>query len=361
MKVLYVYDEMPKTYQNYLWLTLRALIDEISLKTLSYKEDGADFFGNETNLAKKVSNKLTKFGLSKSQRSDLEVMNNFDIVHLQHSYLFSKISELLTIPSHQRPKIIITLRGADTYVKPWVYKKWQQFYKEQAHLVDAFAVVSKHQKEYLQKWGVAADKIHVVPVSFGEATHSSPKSPSDGVMKVMSAHRMTWEKNIDGNLRTIKAIKEAGIPVQYDVYGDGPDLGQLYYLIDAYNLGDTVNCLEKVDNNELKKRLGNYDFFLQLSMSESLGVSVLEAQAHGVPAIVSNRGGLPETIVDGASGFSVAPHENEQAAKSMMGLFADKEKYQSFSETAIKHVHSNYAVANETALLVKLYHQLLNS
>ena len=55
--------------------------------------------------------------------------SNVDIIHLQHSYLFSQIRGLLSMPKSERPKIVITHRGADTYTKPWVDEGWRSFYK----------------------------------------------------------------------------------------------------------------------------------------------------------------------------------------------------------------------------------------
>lgn len=355
MKLLYIYDQMPETYQAYLSNLLRELKKKIDVKTLSYKENKrADHSITSYGVKDKLQRIASKVNISSDTSLDVKVMREYDIIHLQHSYLYPKLSPFFN-DDKNKPKLIITLRGGDTYIKPWIIDGWKIFYKEDSKYIDAFVTVSQHQKEYLQKWGVAENKIHVIPVSFGEKIITEPKFPSDKTIKIVSAHRMCWEKNIEGNLRVIKTLKEKGQKVQYDIYGDGPDKGQLLYLIDKYNLKEEVSYLGKVSNEEFKTKLPNYDFFLQLSISEAFGASVIEAQSVGVPAIVSNSGGLPETIVDEKTGFCVDSWDVEKAVEKMINLFIDKEKYFQFSEKAILHSNANFSTENEIQSLLKLY------
>lgn len=285
-----------------------------------------------------------------------------DIIHIQQSYLFSKLINLLKLPEANRPKIVMTLRGGDTYVKPWFSLKWQNFYANYGNSINAFVVMSKHQKDYLHhKWGVALERIHVIPISFGHAFEASVKQVDTTVMRIVSAFRMCWEKNIEGNLRVIKLLKERGIPVQYDLYGDGADAGQVYYMIDKYALNDFVNYHGRVENKDLKSRLKSYDFFLQLSHSESLGMSVIEAQALGLPAVVSNSDGLPEVVVHDKTGFCVAPHDSEAAASHLIHLWEHTDLYSQFSKEAIHYSHQSFCIAKEVHALELLYAKILTT
>lgn len=279
-----------------------------------------------------------------------------DVVHLQHSFLFPKIKGLLELPKLERPKVIITLRGGDTYVKPWVSEKWRKFYKDDGGKVDAFITMSQHQKKYLhEKWGVNKSIIHVIPISFGDSKPMQLKEPNEKVLKVVSVFRMCWEKNIEGNLRVIQHLKNKGLPVQYDLYGGGPDAGQVMYLMDKYDLQDCVTYHGKVENKILKLQLPKSDFFLQLSHSEALPTSVIEAQSYGLPAIVSNSDGLPEAIVNGKSGYCVSPNDTIKAANVIESLWKDKVNYSRFSQAAISNSHNNFSNEREADQLCKLY------
>lgn len=367
IKIVQLFDTYDDFYQPYIPPVMEALkiVLNFEIQINAFRGEAC---GNVQIIPSYYRRKLYERILSISKRSSKQLSylenkylkNKVDIIHLQHSYLHKKIKGLLSLPSVERPKIIITLRGADTYVKPWVDKNWLHFYNNDGNNIDAFVVMSEHQKQYLHKhWGIKLDKIHVIPISFGNKQTHIPKTLDSKSIKIISAFRLCWEKNIEGNLRVIKHLKEQGLPVQYDLYGDGPDVGQVYYLIDKYGLSDCVNYHGRIANETLKVRLLASDFYLQLSHSESLGMSVIEAQTLGLPAILSNSGGLSETIIPNKSGYAVEADDIEAASKCIIDLYSNPLKYNQFSQNAILHSQTHFAIENEVKRLTLLYKNLL--
>jgi glycosyltransferase involved in cell wall biosynthesis len=361
MKILYVYAKLPGVYQPYMTHLLYLIKNLMDVKSFSYgNEKEADISYKSYGFKDLLQRALFKMRLSKSKSADVVIFNKYDIIHLQHSYLFKKIIPFKKIKN--KSKVIITLRGEDTYIKPWLYLKWKNFYTMQHSSVDAFIAVSNHQKEYLiNKWSVSADKIHVIPVSFGEKCAETPRQMSnDGIIKLISVFRMTWEKNINECVLLAKKMKENNINFIYDFYGAGRDLGQLYYLVDKYDLSSQINIKGVVPNSIINKRYGDYDFCIQLSLSESLGTTILEAQSKGVPCFVSGSDGLPETIEHGKTGF--VNHENslDIIIDRITMLMSDSLMYNQFSENSINFANSNYSVEIEISKLKKLYFHLMN-
>ena len=81
--------------------------------------------------------------------------------------------------------------------------KFYHFFNNYGNNVDAFVVMSEHQKNYLHdKWGINEDLIYVIPISHGKRNTHSARSVSNERINVISAFRMCWEKNIScgGNL-----------------------------------------------------------------------------------------------------------------------------------------------------------------
>ena len=220
--------------------------------------------------------------------------------------------------------------------------------------------MSSHQKEYLQKWNVPLKKIVVIPPSFGKKNNTIVKSKNNSKqLKFVSVFRMTGKKIITDTLQYVKKIKESGVDFSYDIYGGGSDIGHLYYLIDKFNLGDYVNVKGVIDNNDLKKKLCNYNFFVQLSLSESLGVSLLEAQSNGIPCIVSNNGGLPEAVLDNKTGIVVNNEDLDDLVDRTLKLWDDSSEYEKYSNNAIKFVNDNFSIEQEIKKLSALYANVL--
>lgn len=62
------------------------------------------------------------------------------------------------------------------------------------------------------------------------------------------------------------------------------------------------------------------DIYSQPSLNEAMGRAPLEAQAQGIPVIVSAVCGLPDIIQEGVTGFAVKPADPEALAAALEGL-----------------------------------------
>lgn len=367
IKVEMVYESYPYTYppfKNFLEF----------LKKENKLNIGITVFKKEKNTPKNVSfipnlkiRKLYEivYSIQKKYRNLkypqlFWLRNKVEIVHLQQSYQFNHIVPLLNYKSSHKPKVIISLVGGDSYVKPWVSSRWTDFYTTYGNKVDAYTVQSHDQKEYIKKWGIDIKNIFVIPVSFGNISKAKPKYPNTEKLKLVSAFRMTWEKNIEGSIRFAKKLKDLNILFEYDIYGDGDDLGQLYYLVDKFDLKENVFIKGRVDNQILKDRLVAYDFFLQLSISEALSASVIEAQSFGLPCIVSNSDGIKEAIIPNVTGVCGDYYDLDYFVTETLKLWKDKEKYFQFSEKAIQYVNENFSLEKEVERTMIMYNEILN-
>ena len=67
---------------------------------------------------------------------------------------------------------------------------------------------------------------------------------------------------------------------------------------------------------------------------ETFGLTILEAMAYGIPAIVPNIGGPAELIVNGVNGYTVNPHDLQDIRSKMDELLNIEYRYRKFSEAA---------------------------
>jgi glycosyltransferase involved in cell wall biosynthesis len=74
---------------------------------------------------------------------------------------------------------------------------------------------------------------------------------------------------------------------------------------------------------------------------EVTGIVILEAYAHGLPAIGSRIGGIPEVIDHGRTGFLVQPGHGVELAARLRELAADRDLARALGQTALARADAN--------------------
>lgn len=112
--------------------------------------------------------------------------------------------------------------------------------------------------------------------------------------------RISREKNLDIAVAAYTSLLEEMPGARLLLAGDGPFLEELRGL--TRNI-DGIRFLGRIPNRDLPALYSSADLFLFPSDTDTFGMSVLEAQACGLPAVVSSIGGPKEIIEDGVTGF----------------------------------------------------------
>jgi glycosyltransferase involved in cell wall biosynthesis len=87
----------------------------------------------------------------------------------------------------------------------------------------------------------------------------------------------------------------------------------------------------------------NATILVNASLSESFGMSVVEAGSLGVPAIVTRVGGMQETVLDGHTGLIVAPDDVTGLAQAMITLLEDEQRRQAMGRAAQARALDRYS------------------
>jgi glycosyltransferase involved in cell wall biosynthesis len=90
---------------------------------------------------------------------------------------------------------------------------------------------------------------------------------------------------------------------------------------------------------------------------EGLARTCLETMAVGIPAVVSENGGMPDAVLDGITGFVVPPGDIEDMAESVVTLLENEARCREFGERARMRVEQVFDGAHNTR---KLQEQILD-
>jgi glycosyltransferase involved in cell wall biosynthesis len=100
--------------------------------------------------------------------------------------------------------------------------------------------------------------------------------------------------------------------------------------IEASPCRSRIEITGYVSTSVLEELYARASIFAFPSLDEGFGMPVLEAMAHGVPVITSNRSSLPEVAGDAA--LVVDPERTEQIAEALSRLASDRQLWETLAD-----------------------------
>jgi glycosyltransferase involved in cell wall biosynthesis len=175
--------------------------------------------------------------------------------------------------------------------------------------------VSPTTRDALVKTGVSGSQIRVVyngvepPQRTAEAAHSAQ-------CRIAYVGRIKRYKRLERLVRIIPALREEFPNVHLDIAGSGDATPAIEALVEELGVRDHVSVHGFVDDQKKGEILGGATVFATPSMHEGWGLSVIEANAHGCPAVAYDVPGLRAAIRHGETGLLAADNEGFRRALS---------------------------------------------
>lgn len=200
-------------------------------------------------------------------------------------------------------------------------------------------------KMSLFKRGIEEDLFY--PVNNAKTLFSEKYGIKKG-FNLLYVGRVSKDKNLDFLFEVYKELFDMNSEINLIIVGDGPSLDDLMLKNKKFK---QIYYLGKVEHNDLALIYSGSDLFMFPSTTDTFGMVVLEAQACGLPAIVSDIGGPKEIIANGKSGYIVKANSHQDWVKITFDLIAIHERTnQEFNK--MKLFATNHVKKNNNWLLV---------
>ena len=167
--------------------------------------------------------------------------------------------------------------------------------------------------------------------------------------------RLSDVKGIDVLINAWAPVLAQFSQAQLWIVGEGPEEQRLRDLVKRLGLGTSVRFEPIV--NRTADILPVFDVFVMPSLQEGLGLSVIEAQAAGVPVIASDIGGLPELIEDGKTGVLVPSGQSDVLAQKIIVVLKDPQKARAMAATARIQVEEKFSMERMVEGTIRFYEQ----
>lgn len=190
-----------------------------------------------------------------------------------------------------------------------------------------------------------------------ELFHPAKRDREDGSFVIGTVKTLASLYGIDYLLQAAAMLRSEHpeMNLRVRIAGDGPQEKEIKQLAAELGISDIVEFLGRIPQEACAREWANLDAAVIPSIRyESFGVSAVEAQACGVPVIISEVGGLMETTVPGESSI-VVPRENARAiADAVWQLYCDPELRKRMGAAGRKNVTGKYELNHCFAAIEKL-------
>ena len=196
---------------------------------------------------------------------------------------------------------------------PWVYRR------------AAWIAISASTKRDLVRRGVPAARVDVVHCGLDFASYQG--SPARAARPTLvHLGRLMRYKAADVALRALARVRSQGVDARLLVVGDGPDRTRLEALGRRLGLGAAVEFRGHVRHEEKVRLLWESHVLLNPSPKEGWGLTVVEANACGVPVVAARSPGLVDSVRDGETGLLVQSGDAGAMAAAALALLGDEER-----------------------------------
>jgi glycosyltransferase involved in cell wall biosynthesis len=202
----------------------------------------------------------------------------------------------------------------------WRYMHW--FYGQ-------LDTVFVNSEEYRQSWikrGFDSAKLKIFPRGLDtDLFHPARRDPSffakfgacDSEVRLLYVGRVSREKDLDFLATAYRRLRDEGLPVQLLVVGHGP------YSEEFARSVPEASFTGYLTGKELAAAYASADIFVFPSTTDTFGNVIIEAQASGVAAVVSDSGGPKELVQHNENGLITKSHDLDDFARAIRELVVD--------------------------------------
>lgn len=273
--------------------------------------------------------------------------NRVDVIHVQIPFLLGVIGLRMgkrygvpvvahyhTLYDRYLHYVPIAPEGALRALLWWHLRRFYQ-------CVQATVVPSHYACQYLQRFGVQSRAVEVIPtgVEFHprvvgrEEARARYGLPRERPILVYVG-RLAREKNLNLLLEMLPLVQRDVPDVLLWLVGSGNAEEALQKQAQQMRLTASVRLQGRVPHEHISAVYAAADLFVFPSVTETQGLVLWEAQAHGLPCVVVNEGGAPESVRDGVDGLLV-PNEAQAFAQAVVRLLQNEDLRRQMSENAL--------------------------
>jgi len=199
--------------------------------------------------------------------------------------------------------------------------------------------------------------LHRIEVVYNGCGRAQFRRESDTPIILTAGHMVAY-KNPELWLEVACVVLKNRPEATFVWLGDGELLEFIREKVKGMSLGERI-LLPGYEANPSAWYAKTHIYF-QPSLRESHGIAVIEAMAHGLPCVVANTGGLPESVLNGETGYVCPPDDATGYAGCITELLGDIELRERMGAAGQQRMERYFSEEIQEQKILALYGRLVN-
>lgn len=261
--------------------------------------------------------------------------------------------------------MVVTFHGYDFSTYPLQHGK--DVFAPLFRTADLLTVNSRYAGQRLQEIGCATGKLRELHmgVDASEYTFRERAYAAGQPVRLITVARLTEKKGLEYSLRAFASVAQTRRELRYEVIGDGPLYSELSSLARDLGVAAQVVWHGAQSATFVRERLAAAHIFVLTSVTAANGdqegtpVSLMEAQASGLPVLSTAHSGIPEVVLHGVSGLLVPERDIEATSDAMRRLLDQLHRWGDMGRAGRQHIERNYNTALLDGVLLRIYEEAI--
>lgn len=199
-----------------------------------------------------------------------------------------------------------------------------------------FLTISESTRDELVGMGIPEKNIEIVHCGVDSALYFPGSDFRSTTPLVLCVSRFRRYKGVHLAIEAMDRVRRAIPEAQLMLIGTGEQEENLRKLVRRQNLEAHVQFAGPLSPEAKVAMLRRAWLLLNPSSKEGWGLTVLEANACGVPVVTFDSPGLKEAVRDGETGFLVRQRDGEAMAEKVITLIQDVELRERMAQGALQ-------------------------
>ena len=319
-KIILISHDTHQTHRRTIPENISIIRERYSLnlieKLLSFKNIFSKIFINELGIISSSYNKTVSFGIFKTMLFSLYNGTRLQVLYeniankylneniFLYSYWSNDSAIAVALARKENPSIksFSRIHGWDVFFEPsrYNYLPFRSLIVE--HLSSIFSISEAGIKYVRQSWKIqTSNKIKLSRLAVNPQKKLTPTNKN---ILIVSCSSVIELKNLNLIIQELKILKN--VSFKWCHFGDGDLFKEINQ---SANINLNISSFEfygRVSNKFVLSwyKKNNPDLFINLSSSEGIPVSIMEAISFGIPTIATNVGGVSE-IINNKNGYLI--------------------------------------------------------